>query len=848
MGESQNGIHAEIQLAFVLKGTLVIICATKYLKYRLRTVKIAGVRKNLIKNIYWFNHEDPSFRPQTNEASVSGFMLLIKADKLDSNGKLTLAGDSESVELVYKVEDQVKISKTLFNHLRNAADFLDIEEIRGALGVSMQYASLPTPDFHQAKRGYYGCVDLIDDKGIQGWAINMEKPSDPLKIRVMFNNRIIGASYTIFSRNDVSVSAGMPLPACGFHIKWSYISLPSECKQLDTKSACEILVQIEGTNIALVNIKGKWPSVGEVMGWATPPAIPMSGSEKKAIVDAFLAKEYFEDEPEIDVKAIAFFLPQFHPIPENDEWWGAGFTEWTNVAKAKPLFPGHHQPHIPGELGFYDLRLQELRESQVSLARQYGIHGFCYYYYWFNGRRILERPLDDMLRTGKPDFPFCICWANESWSRRWDGSEEELLLKQEHTPEADVAFIRDVIPILKDPRYIKINGSPLLIVYRVSLLPEPKRTIDVWRKICYEEGIKNIHLSAIEFTGFKDPYSNGFDSSIEFPPLSMSPLDKINDQIEGISKQFEGGIYDYREYAAQFLQRQAAPYKRFRGIITGWDNTPRRGAKASLFINSGPENYEMWLRAIVEETITNRSIGERLIFINAWNEWAEGAHLEPDARMGRCYLEATRRALTGRSNWRVLADHARNKGSLSGKELEEWVRAIESQFLAYERSMQYLKRLHTMKNPLEFNRAIFSAVKPSVVVSRYTIKGGYGGLDRVDRQALHDHSTLDSRQCVQFSGWCIAEGSIVTEQSSTIFFLENKETGVRYYASAGGRQRRGDVAQTFPHLEESVTLFSGYNFYGELGRVEIGEYIMGVIQRAENSNLETNFDGVLRIV
>ena len=205
------------------------------------------------------------------------------------------------------------------------------------------------------------------------------------------------------------------------------------------------------------------------------------------------------------MKLIAFYLPQFHPIPENDKWWGAGFTEWTNVRRSKPNFAGHVQPNLPTELGFYDLRDAEVMQKQAKLAREHGIFGFCYYYYWFNGKRLLETPVDRMLASGQPDFPFCLCWANENWTRRWDGQESEVLMHQEYSDAADEQFIRDILPFLRDRRYIRVNGKPLLMVYRVDKLPDAKQTAERWRRVATSNGLPGLHLTAVQSFGIVDP-------------------------------------------------------------------------------------------------------------------------------------------------------------------------------------------------------------------------------------------------------------------------------------------------------------------------------------------------------
>lgn len=358
-----------------------------------------------------------------------------------------------------------------------------------------------------------------------------------------------------------------------------------------------------------------------------------------------LTEQNFSPEQAL-VKLIAFYLPQFHPIPENNNWWGRGFTEWSNVSKAVPQFVGHYQPHLPGELGFYDLRLPEIEERQVELAHQYGIYGFAFYYYWFNGKRLLEKPLENYLLNQNIDFPFCICWANENWTRRWDGLENDILIAQEHTPEGDIAFIRDLTPLLRDPRYIRIDGRPLVIVYRAQLLPEPAHTAKRWREYCCQEGIGDPYLVAVQAFGFNDPQEIGFDAAIEFPPLNNTTFHDINTSMKILNHQYDGRIYRYYDAVCKFGYRKTPDFKLFRGVFPGWDNEARKPGRGFSFAFSTPYAYQNWLAHVCQETIqTEPDPEKRLVFINAWNEWAEGTHLEPDRKYGYAYLQATTEAL-----------------------------------------------------------------------------------------------------------------------------------------------------------------------------------------------------------
>lgn len=344
-------------------------------------------------------------------------------------------------------------------------------------------------------------------------------------------------------------------------------------------------------------------------------------------------------------RLIAFYLTQFHPTPENDAWWGKGFTEWTNVTKAKPLFDGHYQPHLPTDLGFYDLRLRAARHEQIRLAKEYGIDGFCYHYYWFSGKRLLHAPLDDMLADQDSDMPFCLCWANENWTRRWDAAEHQILIAQRYLPEDDLEFIKSLQPFFADARYIRIDGKPFLIVYRPQHLPDAKRTLALWRDYCRNAGVGEIHLCAALTHGNFDYVQYGFDSGVEFPPHNLQ-CENLAGRM-AFHEPFSGYAVDYAEVATSYLDRPYDHQNVFRSVFPAWDNTARTGSRAVIVLGSNPQNYEHWLAEAIRRTMQDFPGQERLVFINAWNEWAEGCHLEPDRRFGRQFLEATRRAREG---------------------------------------------------------------------------------------------------------------------------------------------------------------------------------------------------------
>lgn len=340
------------------------------------------------------------------------------------------------------------------------------------------------------------------------------------------------------------------------------------------------------------------------------------------------------------MRLIAHYLPQFYATPYNNEWWGEGFTEWVNVSRAKPQYIDHFQPRLPHEnIGKYCLEDDAVRHSQAAMAKKYGIDAWAYYYYRFDGKRVLEMPLQRHFEDKSLDMPFCICWANENWTRRWDGRDKEVLLEQKHSRWDDLGFITSVSKMLLDPRYVRIDGKPVIMIYRTELWENIKDAVKTWRQYMRETHSTEIYLIRCDgFSSGGDPRLIGFDASYQFPPLQFSNGNEARGMV-ATNAQFKGGIPAYSNWR-KFVTNNP-PYKLFRGVMPSWDNTPRRMDAAHIFYGSSPAEYKQWLDAAISFTVEHMKGDEQIVFINAWNEWAEGAVLEPCQQWGYGFLEAT---------------------------------------------------------------------------------------------------------------------------------------------------------------------------------------------------------------
>lgn len=381
-------------------------------------------------------------------------------------------------------------------------------------------------------------------------------------------------------------------------------------------------------------------------------------------------------------RIIALYLPQFHPIPENDKWWGPGFTEWTNVAKARPLFKGHVQPKLPADLGFYDLRLPETREAQARLAREAGIEGFCYYHYWFGGKQLLERPFNEVVASGKPDFPFCLCWANHSWSNKtWNRKSNlqanSMLMEQTYPGiEDDTAHFMSLLPAFKDPRYIRVDGKPVFFLYNPWEHTRVKEWIQTWRNLAQEHGLKGLYLvsmcdSTLTFRLnadgtrtrvlpdlessaelFQSVLDMGFDAVNSFGRRrgEMLATGKYTDIIKTILRKAglpAGTTYDYAKTVKGFFAPEDRWENVFPTVMPNWDRSPRATSWDGIYVNATPKKFEEHISRALD-LVRDKDPEYRIVILKSWNEWGEGNYVEPDQEFGHGWLDAIKKALNSK--------------------------------------------------------------------------------------------------------------------------------------------------------------------------------------------------------
>ena len=533
------------------------------------------------------------------------------------------------------------------------------------------------------------------------------------------------------------------------------------------------------------------------------------------------------------VKIVAYYLPQFYPFDVNDAAWGDGFTEWSNVIGATPQFPGHKAQILPAGLGFYDLRQTELRRRQAALAAEFGVDAFCYHYYWFSGRRLMQDGLEAILSSGQPSQDFCLCWANEPWSRQWDGSQSEMLVDQDHDPAIDASLIQDLLPYFADERYLKVAGAPMLVIYRLGIMREPEHVIEAWRAAAIEAGLPGLFVVAARTFGLTDAQAAMVDAIVEFPPHGLVAR-PIQAQL-GAPSSFEGNVYDYREAAVNAVVAEpSSDHVCFPGVMPRWDNTARRASKAHIFHDSSPASFQLWTAlALARAAMLPR--GQRFLFINAWNEWGEGAMLEPDRLDGHAYLEAVRDARSA-----ILTDPAAEQRFrlLSGLKDADATRLVDSMDASVQMVEALVRRSHA--RPSARSRPSVPAFMAAALNSAVT---GFGCIDEPSPDPGAPSVLVTPGQSVAIRGWAVMARTMSHRNDRVAYLvLTHAATGAfaRCIAILNWWQRT-DVRDAERLSAPDDACYFGFDVKMPFECIDPGDYEFNIVQSAEGSPLRVRF-------
>ncbi|MFL1461182.1 glycoside hydrolase family 99-like domain-containing protein [Roseococcus sp. DSY-14] len=672
----------------------------------------------------------------------------------------------------------------------------------------------PSLDNLHEEPPFRGALDTLRSHAILGWVLGVEAPSDPVSVELRMGGQVVALATTGHRRMDLDRFVAGPCYA-GFSIGAADVAsdrLELALSVLDRAAGDPdafidgLEVRVAGAPYALFKATTFTADEAALRSFRDRLAarlVEVTANQKVRQREALLRSSPLQPPDAPDVRLVAFYLPQFHPTVENDQWWGRGFTEWSGVVAAKPNFDGHAQPRLPADLGFYDLRLDDVHRRQVELARSYGITAFCYHHYWFSGTSLLTLPAERHLREGL-DLDFCLCWANENWSRRWDGSEHDVLMGQQHSEADDAAFIESALPFFHSPRYLKVDGAPLLIVYRLSLLANAPATILRWKAAARAAGFPDLHVCMAETFGQRAPDLQGADSAVEFPPHGVNARE-ITQDLPGLRPDFTGRVYDYADMVAGQLARPDPGCLLFRTASPAWDNTARKGAGGHTFHGASPTLFEVWLDALCTQARGRNRAEARLVFVNAWNEWAEGAVLEPERELGHANLRAVRHAL-------FPAEQAELEG--------------------YARANAELRRMLRAAGDADGQRCAFLPEAPlGFTVIRNAPHPARCTLDRLNGTSppAASGATLFREQALSLAGWLVMEDLPTSPEIPLFVRLEPRDPGGEAYVAAIERRSlRPDVAQAL-QMADSGNCWFGFEVAASLLRVAPGAYAVSLL-------------------
>lgn len=672
-------------------------------------------------------------------------------------------------------------------------------------------------------------LDIITPTQVTGWCADADSPAEACVIHLRLGGVRIASTTTLLPRPDVCRSLGLDTtPGFTFNLTEPQIrraAIEALAKFASTESSRGEAIELDAElqtesphHVLVIRHSNPNQSKRTLDAWLDFLSADMESLEhiykKRASVTGITPVPKDGQQP-----VVAFYLPQYHSIPQNDSWWGPGYTEWTTIAAHQKKFPTHDAPNMPADLGFYDLRVTETREKQADLARQYGIYGFCYHYYWFAGNTLLDEPLNRMLKDGQPDIPYCLCWANEPWTRRWDGSESDVLAEQPHDAETDVHILDDIERHFLSDRYIKIDGKPLLVVYRIDIMKNPREWVERMRAEVCRRGWPGIYICGASTFANTDTRIHGCDVSVEFPPHNVA-AQPLSPKTLGASDDFVGKIFDYSDLVLRELTRPARPYPLIPAVMPRWDNTPRNAESGHVFHGATPALFEVWLRHAL--SAASSQLPEMpFVFINSWNEWGEGAHLEPDRRYGRSFLEAVRRSVSGDN--RPMPNHSRYNDSLPSGGV---TLALDSPSLEMKLIAKRLQEIHAFYGPQRFRliRGSIDTLRDSLIEAARACH-----IDRVNSVDNPIVVHVDKTHGLTIDGW-IASDAPYSSEPCPFAYIEiiRKQDRLGYFIPIIQRKPRPDVALEYGLTYDGSQL--GFFIYASLIDVEPGFYSIRITE------------------
>lgn len=660
-----------------------------------------------------------------------------------------------------------------------------------------------------SQSGLYGFLEQIDITGISGWLLDIDSCTDTI-VACLQGRPVASGGFDVW-RQDLVEMTGQSR-AYGFHLRWLQGNI--ENLQIDPDEDVPLIFQFSHHNFIFSNrpeISGK-----EILKIYEKLVSVPEQRDSASFRKEFEAAAASGIATEHDVKLIAWYLPQYYPDPDNQDV----DSSWLKTVQARPLFPDHDQPHFPGELGFTDPRVDETRLAQAKLAAEYGIYGFCLQYSWSKGRKKFVQPIKALLRCGQPKFPFCICWDNGEDEEHNDGGSEAV-------EEAKMceALIEDIIPILLDPRYIRINDAPLLPVMYPSRLADPFGTAIALRQACARYGIQRVHLCAVDGN---DPTLLGFDSACRLPPF-FSCTEEQNIISPEVPSDFTGKIFSYASLVRQELHEEPTAYTLFPSVMCGWDSTPGKGKSGDAFLGVTAKLYEIWLRGAIDRARKELSVEQRFVFINAWNDWLNGASLEPDAKCGRSLLAATRRALGRQTDWRELLEYLRMNPDIDATAREGILSDVERQIASLAMQVEWYEKIYdTPAMPGDC-----SGLKqglPQAVSSLPVVHAGSLTIDQINNQLAPELALVNQGDRFRCAGWCVSQGIPVKAATPTwLLLIDADDDTVHYHAFISRRRERADIADHFHALDVSDTWFSGFDQMFTAAGVAKGVYRLGLL-------------------